>query len=119
MGKETKKSIRAAFRRSVFKRAGYRCECCGKIGYDRQEDPVRDREPLDAHHITNRKEFEHGGYNDANGISVCDDCHVLAEKFHETGLSHPGFSPEELYSKINSSYDEAKRLDERSQNVKK
>jgi hypothetical protein len=42
-----------------------------------------------------------GGYVKENGISVCDDCHLLAENCAE------GFEPDILYEKIGSSYDEA------------
>lgn len=62
---------------------------------------------LDAHHITNRNEMPKGGYVAENGISVCDDCHLKAEQFWSTGIAVEGFSPEELYTKIGSSYDEA------------
>lgn len=75
--------------------------------FHKAEDPVE----LDAHHIENRNMFSHGGYNNANGISICDECHVLAEKFHQTGVSHPGFSPEDLYEKIGSSFERANELD--------
>lgn len=60
MAKETKKAVRAAFRKSVFERSKYKCECCGKSGYDRQLKSTDTNfplslVPLDAHHITNRK----------------------------------------------------------------
>ena len=46
-----------------------------------------------------------GGYVAENGITLCDDgCHVLAEVFHQTGLPHPGYSPDELYARIGSSH---------------
>lgn len=37
-GRDTlnKKQVRKAFREAVFKRAKYKCECCGKKGKDRQ-----------------------------------------------------------------------------------
>lgn len=112
MAKESKKAVRSAFRKSVFERANYRCECCKKHGYDRQE-PVSEnkRVPLDAHHITNRNKFKNGGYNKYNGISVCDECHLLAEIYHQTGVSHPGYSPEDLYAIVKSSFEKAKTFD--------
>lgn len=65
---------------------------------------------LDAHHITDRNDMPNGGYVVENGISLCDDgCHVLAEAYHQTGTSHPDFSPADLYAKIGSSYEEAYR----------
>ncbi len=42
-----------------------------------------------------------GGYVKENGISVCDDCHLLAED------AAPGFEPEVLYEKIGSSHEAA------------
>ncbi|WP_020475470.1 HNH endonuclease [Zavarzinella formosa] len=117
-----KKQVRSAFRAAVFTRDRFRCVMCGKPGKDRQGGdahrkyhagiPVETLVPLDAHHITNRNELPNGGYVAENGISLCDDgCHLLAEVFHQTGISHPGFSPDELYSKIGSSVEEARRAD--------
>jgi len=51
--------------------------------------------------------MENGGYVKENGISLCDDCHVLAELFHQTGVSHPGYSPSDLYRIIGSSHESA------------
>ena len=48
-----------------------------------------------------------GGYVKENGISVCDDCHLKAEAFWSTGEAIEGFSPDDLYKIINSSFDEA------------
>ena len=48
-----------------------------------------------------------GGYVVENGISVCGDCHELAEAFHKTGKAVEGFSPEELYQIIDSSHEKA------------
>lgn len=107
-----KKSVRRIFRQSVLTRDRYHCVLCELPGVDRQggdghqrfhkaEDPVE----LDAHHIENRNMFSNGGYNNANGISLCDECHVLAEKFHS------GFSPEDLYENIGSSFEKANELD--------
>lgn len=106
-----KKQIRANFRRSVFERDGYRCVCCGKHGKCRNTGDCIgkdiDRVNLDAHHITDRSEIPNGGYVKENGISVCDDCHELAEVFHQTGIPHPEFSPDDLYRLIGSSHEKA------------
>ena len=102
MGKLDKKKLRVAFRDAVFERDGYRCRVCG-------EGSTK----LDAHHITDRKLMISGGYVEANGITLCEECHRLAEKFHETGVSEPGYSPEELYEKAASSYEEAVKASER------
>lgn len=92
MGK--KKEIRAKFREVVFSRDKNKCRVCGKADT-----------PLDAHHITDRNEMPNGGYVLENGISLCSNCHILAEKYHETGVAVPGYSPEDLYSRIGSSKD--------------
>lgn len=111
MEKSRKKEIRKEFRCSVFKRARYRCECCGVRGHDRQTENS-EGVALDAHHITNRKEMPNDGYVKENGISVCDNCHFKAEQFHATGIAIKGFSPNDLYQKINSSYENAIRTSE-------
>jgi len=103
---KNKKLVRSKFRKDVFKRDNYKCVCCNKKGVDRQENsdfPVK----LDAHHITNRNEFKNGGYNIANGITLCSDCHLLAESIVF------GFYPEDLYVKIGSSLKLAIELDEK------
>jgi hypothetical protein len=100
--KMSKKSIRAYFRKEVFKRDNFCCRCCGIPGYDRQCDPQPNRVALDAHHITDRHNIENGGYVKENGISVCDDCHIKAENCSD------GFSPAELYMMIGSSEEKAR-----------
>lgn len=97
-----KKKIRENFRDVVFKRDGFACRVC------------REREqPLDAHHITDRNLMPNGGYVLQNGISLCPDCHEKAEVFHSTGSAIPGFSPDDLYNHIGSSYDQAVKASER------
>lgn len=112
-----KKATRQVFRDKVFGRSKYHCECCGVKGVDRQAYvPKKNEKPpvmLDAHHITDRHDFPNGGYVLQNGISVCDDCHMKAEQFHSTGTAVPGYSPDELYKIINSSFDEAYEADAR------
>jgi 5-methylcytosine-specific restriction endonuclease McrA len=115
-----KKQVRAAFRAAVFCRDRYCCVVCGKPGQDRQGGdghkvyhksvPAEKLVLLDAHHITDRNEMPNGGYVKENGISLCDDgCHLLAEVYHKTGTAHPGFSPEDLYARIGTSFEEAYR----------
>jgi 5-methylcytosine-specific restriction endonuclease McrA len=67
---------------------------------------------LDAHHICDRHIIPHGGYVEENGISVCSECHVKAESHWNGDTPEPGFSPEELYILIESSYEEACRASE-------
>ncbi len=94
MAKKTskKKVIRQKFRESVFKRDNHKCKICA-------------HDAVDAHHITDRNDMPGGGYVLENGISLCGNCHVLAEIFHSTGTAAPDFSPEDLYNLINSSKD--------------
>lgn len=108
-----KKLMRLNFRRTVFSKAGYRCQCCEAKGYDRQEPQtaVPGLVPLDAHHITDRNDFPNGGYVAKNGIAVCDTCHGKAEQYHATGEAAAGFAPADLYKIINSSFEEAYRAD--------
>jgi len=93
-----KKAIRKAFRDATFKRDGYCCVMC-----DKKSSPQKAEEELDAHHITDRNEMPHGGYVQENGARLCKGCHELAEVFHSTSVSHPGYSPEDLYAKVGSS----------------
>lgn len=90
-----KKNIRENFRNSVFTRDKFCCRKCGCSGH------------LDAHHIVDRTELPNGGYVLENGISLCEKCHRLAEKYHESGIAHPTYSPADLYLIIGSSYGKA------------
>lgn len=84
----SKKQIRDNFRNGVFKRDNHKCVMCGKPA-------------VDAHHIIDRHLMVNGSILE-NGISLCADCHWKAEQFHATGASYPGYSPNELFRKINS-----------------
>lgn len=97
----TKKQIRKRFRAICLKRDEYRCAMCGLISCDLE---VKD---LDVHHITDRSLLPAGGYVKENGISLCPSCHLKAEEFHFTGEAHPGYSPDDLYAEIGSSFDQA------------
>lgn len=110
-----KQQIRDKFRNDVFERDNYKCVICG-------ESDVK----LDAHHITNRKLIINGGYVKENGITLCDTwngCHFKAEQFNclytekyiiETkGNYLIEFTSENLYKKINSSYEIAYKKSER------
>jgi hypothetical protein len=74
------------------------------------EDWKCEKLPLDAHHITDRSLMPFGGYVPQNGISLCPQCHELAELYHVTGVAHPGYSPSDLYAKVSSSYDWAVQM---------
>jgi 5-methylcytosine-specific restriction endonuclease McrA len=102
-----KQLIRQKFRDVCLKRDNYRCRVCGlKPEFD---------EFLDVHHITDRTEMPNGGYVLENGISLCSECHMKAERYHITGglewehLMHP----DDLYRKINSSHEEAVKASEK------
>jgi hypothetical protein len=106
----------------VFRRDGYRCVACGRPGHDRQggeehaayHRPGVELVPLDAHHITDRHDMPNGGYVAENGITLCDEgCHRRAELFHQVGEAEPGFTPEDLYRLIGSSFVEAVAASER------
>lgn len=91
-----KKKIRNLFRSEVFERDGYKCRVC-----------FSDKQPLDAHHITDRNQLPNGGYIQENGITLCQACHIKAEAYHSTGIALENFSPKDLYKLIGSSYDKA------------
>lgn len=105
-----KKAIRRAFRDACFKRDGFKCIMCGykpKGNID---------EELDAHHITDRSLLPNGGYVAENGVTLCNKpngCHWKAEQFHLTGVALPSFTPDDLYSKIGSSYEQALKASEK------
>ena len=62
-----KAQIRTQFNENVFKRDNFTCVMCS--------NPA-----VDAHHIISRDLFPDGGYNVNNGVSLCAECHILAEK---------------------------------------
>lgn len=58
---------REQFKDQVFQRDSHKCVVCKKPA-------------VDAHHILDRKLFDDGGYYLDNGSSVCEECHIAAEK---------------------------------------
>jgi hypothetical protein len=73
-------------------------------------DGSKDNSLLDSHHITDRNFMPSGGYVKENGITLCvDNCHLKAEEYLQGTVKHEGFSPEDLYRKINSNYELAKK----------
>jgi 5-methylcytosine-specific restriction endonuclease McrA len=95
-----KKEIRLNFRNGVLERDQHMCKCCGKKSC-----------ALDPHHITDRNEMPNGGYVIENGISVCDECHIKAEVWHNSGKTESieGYHPDDLYKLIGSNYELAYR----------
>lgn len=94
--------IRSKFRAAVFSRDEYKCICCGL-------QSTTDGEDLDAHHITPREEMPNGGYVAENGASLCAKCHILAENYFAGGETLEGYRPSDLYAKINSSFEKARK----------
>ncbi len=101
----TKKATRAAFRDAVFKRDKNACKKCGVKASETLH--------LDAHHVTDRTLMPNGGYVLPNGISLCPECHEKAEEHHSLGQAEAGFTPDELYGLIFSSYEAAVKASER------
>lgn len=83
----------------MFERDNHKCKVCGCP------------DQLDAHHITDRNLMPNGGYILENGISLCPNCHIEAEKFHSGEKVKEGFFPDDLYNLINSSFELAKEQD--------
>lgn len=98
-----KGDLRVQFRNDCFKRDNYQCRMCG---YKPDSKAFLDWPlPLDTHHIVDRSLMPSGGYVTANGISLCHDCHLWAEEYHALGVPLPGYSPSDLYAKIESNYE--------------
>lgn len=104
MSKFGKKLIRERFRSLVFECDGNKCRKCGVNG---------DIYKLDAHHINDRSIMPGGGYVKENGVSLCETCHIKAEKFHSTGRCNEGWHPNDLYNLISSTYEQAYKLSEK------
>ena len=58
------------WRKSVFERDLYACQCCGS------KSGVGNKVELNAHHIKNWKNNEDLRYDMDNGITLCDKCHT-------------------------------------------
>ena len=58
---------RDEFKQQVFARDNYECILCHN-------------EAIDAHHIIDRSFFVDLGYYINNGVSLCNDCHILPEQ---------------------------------------
>lgn len=62
------------WRKSVYKRDNYTCQCCGEKGGD-----------LNAHHIKNYATNKDLRYDKDNGITLCRECHLnnYPDGFHK------------------------------------
>lgn len=98
----TKKQVRERFRTAVFRRDRNRCRVCG-----------RQDAPLDAHHVQNRNLMPNGGYVAENGISLCPECHELAELSLQGGEAPEKYHQDALYQIIGSSLEQARLASER------
>jgi hypothetical protein len=97
-----KKQIRQKFRDEVYKRDNLQCRFCNKQLTEASAD---------AHHITDRDLLAYQGYSIFNGITLCGKCHIDAEQYHLTDgkIWAEGMHPDDLYTIIGSSFDEAYR----------
>lgn len=89
---------RKTFRESVLSRDGHTCVICGLPA-------------VDAHHVLERRLWKDGGYYLDNGVSLCSECHIAAEKTEigctrlraAAGITSPvmpeHFYPDECYDK--------------------
>lgn len=111
----SKKEIRSNFRKVCLDRDKDTCRMCQHKAKSREEA----LEIFDIHHITDRSLMIAGGYCLENGITLCKSpCHLKAEAYHSTGVSHEGCSPGDLYRIINSNYQLAVEASERLMSVK-
>lgn len=62
-------SVYKKWRKAVFERDGYRCQCCGKRGGK-----------LNAHHIKPFSLFPESRFDINNGITLCKKCHIELHK---------------------------------------
>jgi len=101
---KNKKQIRQDFRDECLWRDNYSCRgpgCSFKSSSEKAE------EDLDVHHIKNRSGLPFGGYIKENGISLCERCHIKAEKSLVGNDQTGDFSVNNLYKIIGSSKEQA------------
>mgnify|MGYP003510671371 CR=1 FL=1 len=102
MSKEAKKKIREKFRNDCFKRDNYSCVMCSF-----KSSSEKALNELDCHHIVSRTEMPNGGYVKENGISLCESCHIKAERCYYNENEFIEYCSDNLYKKINSSKEKA------------
>jgi hypothetical protein len=93
--KQDHKRWRKEFNEDCLSRDGHKCVFCNEI------------ENLDVHHITDRHDMPNGGYGCLNGITLCEDHHLLCEEYHISGFCEEKYHPSSLYIKINTTFDDA------------
>lgn len=62
------------WRKEVYKRDDYTCQCCGKRGYK-----------LNAHHLNGYRWCKSERFDIDNGITLCEKCHKLFHKEYGYG----------------------------------
>lgn len=79
------------WRKSVYKKDWYACQCCGNIV------------DLRAHHLFNFSDHEDLRYDVCNGITLCKDCHdaIIKGSFHNI-YGTKNNTPEQLEEYINN-----------------
>jgi hypothetical protein len=94
--KQKHKKWRKEFNMSCLERDNHKCKFCNVT------------ENLDVHHITDRHDMPNGGYVMTNGITLCNEHHLMCEQYHKSGgFAKEGYHPNDLYLIIGSSYDVA------------
>lgn len=85
------------WKNKVFERDNYTCQCCGKRGGN-----------LNAHHLYNFAEYEDLRYDIENGITFCEECHLVnyPNSFHSI-YGEKNNTPEQVYEFINMRKKEA------------
>lgn len=71
------------WRKAVFVRDDFTCQCCGDA----------EGGNLCAHHIKGWAEFVEGRFDVANGVAMCEPCHI---RFHQQ-YGHKGIGGNELH----------------------
>lgn len=70
------------FRRSVYIRDHFTCQCCGAKNNKGQHKSVY----LEAHHLNNFKDYVDERYDPNNGVTLCRKCHKLFHSIY--GIKH-------------------------------
>ena len=72
------------WRKSVFERDYYTCQCCGAKSQNGQGSVF-----LEAHHLNNFKDYIEERYDINNGVTLCRKCH---KEFHSIyGIKHTNY----------------------------